>query len=192
MAADPDPDPTPGAEPTPEVLGDDRTERGFDPLGHLVEVARTTLAAEGVTTGRLDLVVVERDEMEALNLAHMGHEGPTDVLSFPLDSEDLLDGLEAGMPWGAGEPLPLHLGDVVLCPEVARRQAAEHAGTVDAEYALLVIHGVLHILGHDHAEVGERARMVDRERHHLARLGHPHPDDRARPDDPQVGSAVSS
>ena len=59
------------------------------------------------------------------------------------------------------------LGDVVVCPEVAAAQAASHAGTLDDELALLVVHGVLHVLGHDHAEPDERARMQEQELHHL-------------------------
>ncbi|MEL6986005.1 MAG: rRNA maturation RNase YbeY, partial [Actinomycetota bacterium] len=65
--------------------------------------------------------------------------------------------------------------DIVICPEVARRQAPEHCGSIEAELALLVIHGVLHILGHDHAEPEETAVMQARERHHLGLLGHRHP-----------------
>ena len=60
--------------------------------------------------------------------------------------------------------LPLLLGDVVLCPAVAARQAPEHAGTLDDELALLVVHGVLHVLGHDHAEPDQAERMRARER----------------------------
>jgi probable rRNA maturation factor len=60
--------------------------------------------------------------------------------------------------------MPLLLGDVVICPAVAARQAPEHAGTVDDELALLVVHGVLHVLGHDHADDEERLIMQARER----------------------------
>ena len=59
--------------------------------------------------------------------------------------------------------VPVLLGDVVVCPAVAAEQAAAHAGTVDDELALLVVHGVLHVLGHDHAEADETARMRERE-----------------------------
>lgn len=153
----------------PEVVGFDRTAAGFAGLDTLTELARATLTAEGVGTGRLDLVVVDPDEIAELNVEHMGHEGPTDVLSFPLDADEVLAGLV-----GAGGPPP-HLGDVILCPEVARRQAPQHCGTEEAELALLVIHGVLHVLGHDHAEPEETLAMQARERVHLASLGHPHP-----------------
>lgn len=175
MDADPDPGSVTGAEssddPDPVVTGDDRTVSGVAELGDLVELARTTLIGEGVTTGVLDLVAVDAEEMAALNLEHMGHEGPTDVLSFPLDADDMLSGLTADDGTGP----PVHLGDIVICAEVARAQAPEHCGSEEAELALLVIHGVLHILGHDHAEPDEAAAMQARERHHLASLGHGHP-----------------
>ncbi|HEY6414947.1 MAG TPA: rRNA maturation RNase YbeY, partial [Acidimicrobiales bacterium] len=65
---------------------------------------------------------------------------------------------------------PLLLGDVVVCPAVAERQAPEHAGSYDDELALLVVHGVLHVLGHDHAGVDEAAIMQARERELLQRF----------------------
>jgi probable rRNA maturation factor len=64
----------------------------------------------------------------------------------------------------------LLLGDVAICPAVARRNAPTHAGTFDDELALLVVHGVLHLLGMDHAEVDERAEMQARERELLDRF----------------------
>lgn len=179
---DADPDPEPGqragdsgpADTGVQVTGIDQTSAGFDGLDRLVDLARTTLTAEGVTIGDLDLVVVDVEEMAELNATHMGHDGPTDVLSFPLDADDVLAGVAADDRGGAAGP-PVHLGDVVLCPEVARRQAPEHCGSEEAELALLVIHGVLHILGHDHAEPDEAEVMERRERHHLGALGHTHP-----------------
>lgn len=75
------------------------------------------------------------------------------------------------------DSVPVHLGDVMVCPQVAARQAPDHTGSLPAELSLLVIHGVLHVLGHDHAEPAETARMRGRERQHLARLGYRHPVD---------------
>jgi probable rRNA maturation factor len=106
--------------------------------------------------GELNLLFVDEAAMAELNQQHLGHEGPTDVLSFPIDGPDAgPDGL---------------LGDVVVCPAVARRQAPEHAGTYEDELALLVVHGVLHVLGHDHAEDDEAAVMRAREVAHLQRF----------------------
>jgi probable rRNA maturation factor len=95
----------------------------------------------------------------------MGSAGPTDVLSFPIDG---LDAAGAGDPGGPGL-----VGDVVVCPSVAHAAAATHAGRPDDEIALLVVHGALHLLGHDHAEADEREVMQARERALLAALHGP-------------------
>lgn len=110
------------------------------------------LAADALSSvkrsGELTLTFVDREEIASLNAEHMGHDGPTDVLSFPLDDDEDL------VPIG-----PVLLGDVVICPAVAAEAAGMHAGTLDDELALLTVHGVLHIVGHDHADPGERAEM---------------------------------
>jgi probable rRNA maturation factor len=75
-------------------------------------------------------------------------------------------------PGAPGDPVdpPVVLGDVVICPTVAARQAPEHAGTLDAELALLVVHGVLHLLNYDHADEREAVTMQGRERELLDRF----------------------
>lgn len=113
-------------------------------------LAAAALADEGAD-GELTLTFVDAEEMAALNAEHMGEAGPTDVLSFPMD-DDPMPGV------------PSLLGDVVISPAVAAAQFAEHAGTLDDEIALLVVHGVLHVLGHDHAHPEEAALMQRRER----------------------------
>jgi probable rRNA maturation factor len=123
-------------------------------------LADIVLVDEGVV-GELDLTFVDETAMAALNQQHMGQDGPTDVLSFPLDGEDISAVTDDGVP--------RLLGDVVICPSVAARNAPGHGGTVDDELALLVVHGVLHVLGWDHAEDDEREAMQARERHHLQR-----------------------
>ncbi|MCP3989998.1 MAG: rRNA maturation RNase YbeY [Actinomycetia bacterium] len=148
-------------------------------MGRWSALAHETLLAEGMVGGHLDLFFVDREPMGELNRQHLGQDRPTDVLSFPLDGpglasapESLGDSMEAKV--GVDGPPP-HLGDVVVCPDVAREQAAGHAGSVEAELALLVIHGVLHVLGHDHVAPEETVEMQSRERHHLARAGFAHP-----------------
>ena len=106
--------------------------------------------AEVGANGELTLTFVDRVDIAELNAEHMGKVGPTDVLSFPMDDEPL-DGV------------PTLFGDVVISPAVAADQAADHAGTLDDEIALLVVHGILHVLGHDHAEPDETAEMRARE-----------------------------
>ncbi len=134
--------------------------------GGLCELALAVLEGEGVTSGRLDVHLVDAEAMAELNQEHMETAGPTDVLSFPLDSDDdpLFDETEERL-----------LGDLVLCPVVAAAQAGGHVGSFDGEMALLVIHGVLHILGFDHADELELAEMQAHERIYLEPLGFTHP-----------------
>jgi probable rRNA maturation factor len=150
------PSPTPAAtvEPSaadgPVVVGADEQDAVAVDVARWVELARAVLLDER-RAGELTLTFVDRDEIAALNAEHLGQDGPTDVLSFPLDDDEP----QAGVP--------VLLGDVVVCPAVAAEQAPRHAGTVDDELALLVVHGVLHVLGHDHAEPDETSVMRTRE-----------------------------
>lgn len=143
----------------------DLPSHAVDP-GGLCELALAVLEGEGCGSGRLDVHLVDVDAMTELNQEHMDSVGPTDVLSFPLDSGDdlLFDEAEERL-----------LGDLVLCPVVAAAQAGAHVGNFDGEMALLVIHGVLHILGFDHADAEELAEMQARERMYLEPLGYAHP-----------------
>ena len=99
----------------------------------------------------LSIALVTVDEMTRLHVEWMGEPGPTDVLSFPMD--DLVPGDPSG-PRVAGI-----LGDVIICPDVAARQAEQAGHPASDELALLLTHGVLHLLGYDHAEPDEHARM---------------------------------
>ncbi|MEQ8839432.1 MAG: rRNA maturation RNase YbeY [Acidimicrobiales bacterium] len=122
-------------------------------VGRWSRLAGDSLAASGVVEGELNLLFVDEEVMTELNREHMDEDRPTDVLSFPLDADD---------DDPVGERL---IGDIVVCPAYAARQAADHRddrghdGSVDDELALLIVHGVLHILGHDHAEADETVRM---------------------------------
>jgi probable rRNA maturation factor len=141
------------------VIADEQSDMTLD-AARWARLAADVLVAEG-RAGELTLTFVDPDEMTLLNEEHMGHEGPTDVLSFPLDAADLEPG-DIPDDWG-----PVLLGDVVVCPNVAALNAPTHAGTLDDELALLVVHGVLHVLGHDHGEADETARMRTAELVHL-------------------------
>ena len=153
-------------------------EQGVQPvdLERWERLAMAVLATEGVRGEcELSLLFVDEATIADLNGRFMSSSGPTDVLSFPIDGEP-----EAPGRWpdqgGPGpdrlgddlDDLPVLLGDVVVCPAVAARNAPTHAGSYDDEIALLVVHGILHLLGHDHAEPTERAEMQARERALLA------------------------
>jgi len=118
----------------------------------LREAALVTLAQQGVSEA-CELVVVISDDaaLHDLNVRFRGIDAPTDVLSFADDTR--------GPFAGGGADFPRYLGDIVISIDRAREQAAAAGGTVMQELQLLTVHGVLHLLGHDHAEPGEKAAM---------------------------------
>lgn len=138
------------------VVSDEQTEHPID-ASRWADLARAVLLDHEVD-GELTLSFVDRDEMTELNSTHMGVDAPTDVLAFPLDADGLGD---------PGTGIPVLVGDVVICPSVAVDAVDTHAGTFDDEIALLVVHGVLHVLGHDHADPDESAAMRAAERREL-------------------------
>lgn len=166
---------------TLEVFAADEQDAAPVDTHRLAELAQHVLAAEGVRgEAELSLLFVDEATIAGLNRRFMGEDGPTDVLAFPIDGGWAEPGRwpDAGATGPDREPPepdqgPLLLGDVVVCPAVARRNAPEHAGTYDDELALLVVHGILHVLGHDHAEADEAAAMQSRERDLLARYHRP-------------------
>ena len=117
-------------------------------------VARYVLDELGVNPlAELSVLLVDAESMSALHERWMGEPGPTDVLAFPMDELDTARGPEET------EPGPALLGDVVLCPEVARRQAAHAGHSLGDELHMLCVHGVLHLLGYDHGEPDEEREM---------------------------------
>ena len=131
----------------------------------LIEVARHVLDAMGVSPlAELAISLKDVEEMTRLHVQYMNEPGPTDVLAFPMDELDLRG--SRGVPHASGhgsdqpdEPHPAMLGDVVLCPEVAERQAREAGHSTADELQLLCTHGVLHLLGYDHGDAEEHAEM---------------------------------
>jgi probable rRNA maturation factor len=145
-------------------------------LPRWLRLARLVLDEERAPAdAEVSLIFVDEESIADLNGRFLGGDGPTDVLSFPID-DDLPSGRHPdtggrgpGTVTEPGDP-PLVLGDVVVCPTVAARQAPTHAGTVDDEIALLVVHGVLHLLDYDHAEPSEADVMRRREQELLMRF----------------------
>lgn len=132
------------------------TETDIDEL-ELVELARYVLAEMRVHPGSdLAISLVDEPAMETLHVRWMNLPGPTDVMSFPMDE------LRPGHP--GEDPVSGILGDVVLCPQVAARQAARAGHAMEEELLLLVTHGILHLLGFDHAEPDEEREMFELQR----------------------------
>lgn len=144
-------------------------------LDRWVALAGAVLEHRGITgDAEVSLLFVDESAIAALNEQFLGCAGPTDVLAFPIEDEPAPGGRSPDFG-GTGpgsevgdEPLTL-LGDVVICPAVAARNAAEHGVTYEDETALLVVHGLLHLLGLDHQVEAEAERMEHLERQLLDR-----------------------
>lgn len=147
-----------------QVSVDSELEVGAVETDRWGALARGVLIGEGIAgPAELTLTFVNVDRMTELNEEWMQEAGPTDVLAFPLDAE-------ADALTGPGLRL---LGDVVVCPDVAETYAAANGRSPQDELALLVVHGVLHVLGYDHAEPDEAEKMAQKERGHLRVLHDP-------------------
>ena len=122
--------------------------------GRLLKLAAFALDALRIhPEAELSVLLVDEDTMSAYHQKFMGEPGPTDVLSFPMD--------ELRSPDPDEEPVLGVLGDIVLCPSVTAAQAAASGRTAEEEADYLLIHGLLHLLGYDHAEAAEKKAMFD-------------------------------
>ena len=141
-----------------------------------IKLAEAVLAEEGIRgETEVSILFVDENAIADLNNRFLGKDGPTDVLAFPIDEEPV-EGGRSPDSGGTGpgynpspEEAPTLLGDVVICPAVADRNAPEHAGTYEDELALLLVHGLLHLLGMDHEDSDEAEVMEAKERDLLAR-----------------------
>ena len=162
-------------------LGHERLEPALEPLsiGDAFELLESavgeTARVVGLSGCEVELTLCGDAEMERLNFDHMGERGPTDVLSFPLHAWSV-DGLHSHLSDddGVSPPGPMMLGDLVIDVDQAVRQAAEGALSPLEELVLLAIHGTLHLLGHDHAELEEEAAMRHAEHSVLGTLHRKH------------------
>jgi len=113
------------------------SEQGRSPLGRngIARIAHGALRAEGVRDAMVSITLLGRRAMANVNAAHLGHRGATDVISFGFHRAT------------AADPV---IGDIYICPAVARDNAAERGAGVREEIGRLVVHGVLHVLGYDH------------------------------------------
>lgn len=136
-------------------------------LAALRSLAELVLLEEGYDDdAEVTLLFVTEPEMASYNRRFLDRDGPTDVLAFPV--EELLPGV---VPEAHPQGPPLVLGDVIIAPDYVRRQAADFEVTFENEMALMVTHGVLHLLGYDHTTDDEAERMEARERELLAMKG---------------------
>ncbi len=125
--------------------------------GRLREIARSVLEGEDVKDYEISLVFVDNPTIHQLNKRYLDHDEPTDVLSFP---------------YSAANAKKLE-GELIVGVEIAKEQAAERGHDVQAELALYVIHGLLHLCGYDDKSAKDEKAMRERERHYLATTGLP-------------------
>lgn len=136
-------------------------------VGVLRHLAEVVLADEGYPEStELTLLLVEEHEMAGYNERFLKRDGPTDVLAFPV--EELIPGVvpENDIHWP-----PIMLGDVIIAPTYVQRQAVEFEVEFEDEIALMVTHGILHLLGYDHEVDREAESMERRERELLDKVG---------------------
>ncbi|HET19314.1 MAG TPA: rRNA maturation RNase YbeY [Chromatiales bacterium] len=136
-------------------------EDGVAGLPDEAAFTRWVKAALGERSTGLTLRLTDAGEMADLNQQYRGKAYATNVLSFPLEFP-----MDTGIPY---------IGDIVICPEVVAREAAEQHKPLEAHYAHLTVHGVLHLLGYDHETDDEALEMETLETQMLARLGYPDP-----------------
>jgi len=167
---------------TIDVFAADEQEAHQIDVARWADLARRVLTARGIKgETEVSLLFVDEDAIAALNAQFLGKEGPTDVLSFPIEDEPGPTGRSPDFggsgPGALPEEGPLSLlGDVVICPAVAGRNAVAHEVPFEDEVALLVVHGLLHLLGMDHQDDLEAERMEKLERQLLGRFYTPTPE----------------
>jgi probable rRNA maturation factor len=131
----------------------------------IVRSATALLSATGRPDATLSLSFVGDAAMRRINREHRAKDRTTDVLSFPL-----YEPFRVPKRPTPGDP-ELLIGDIVISVDVAKRQAAAYDATLDEEIERLLVHGIAHLLGHDHEEPGERARMLREERRLAGAIG---------------------
>ena len=134
-----------------------------DLVGKAVEAAMREAGVDAEAGSELSVVFSDDTHIRRLNAGWRGKDKPTNVLSFP------------AFPVKPGEKLPPMLGDIVLASETVAREAELEGKPLDHHITHLVVHGVLHLLGHDHEDEAEAERMEALERAALARLAIPDP-----------------
>jgi probable rRNA maturation factor len=144
-----------------------RSARGAPPLDSKTvrRTAELMLRELSLENAELSILLTNDQRIQELNREHRGKDKPTDVLAFPLDLEDRPKRGGRALPRSDTPPL---LGDVVISLETALRQARSRRRELFAEVRFLLAHGILHLIGYDHATAAEK-RVMDRETRRLVR-----------------------
>lgn len=143
-----------------KLLIENQTNEPIEMEKELEEVIKTVLETEGLSLDyEVSITFVDKDEIHKLNREYRNVDRPTDVLSFPMDDDFYIEGVDT------------MLGDIVVCMDVARDQASDLGHTLKREIMYLTAHSALHLLGYDHMEDDEKAEMRAREKEVMRKLG---------------------
>ena len=136
------------------------TDQNIDMDEKLESVVKTVLETEGLSLDyEVSITFVHKDEIHKLNKEFRNVDRPTDVLSFPMDEDFFIEGVDT------------MLGDIVICMDVAKDQAKDFGHSLDREIMYLTAHSMLHLLGYDHLEEDEKTHMRAREKEVMKSLG---------------------
>lgn len=153
-----------------DVEVDEQFARQVDPAV-LVEAVAATLRRHDLVEAAVAVLVTDDAAMQALNRRYRAVDAPTDVLSFPQQADAELDSMPQDLPDELAQELRRHLGDLVIAFPYMARQAGRYHTSIPSELRLLAVHGVLHLLGYDHATDAEKAAMWAAQDAVLATLG---------------------
>ena len=141
-----------------EVLIDDRQSRHKLPKQVIRTTARRILSALGYPDAQLSILIVDDIRIAELNQAYLNHDGPTNVISFPMQEGDFSD------------IAPEVLGDVVISADTAHREAVDAGMQLSERFDQLLIHGILHLVGFDHVHSQEDAAIMEQKSDQLMEL----------------------
>lgn len=136
------------------------TNENIDMNDKLYDVVKAVLDNEGLSMDyEVSITFVDKDEIHKLNREYRKVDRPTDVLSFPINEEFLIEGMDS------------MLGDIVICMDIAKNQAKEYGHSLDREIMYLTCHSMLHLLGYDHIEEDDKKIMRGKEKEVMKKLG---------------------
>lgn len=142
------------------LLITNNTNENIDMNDKLYDVVKAVLDNEGLSMDyEVSITFVDKDEIHKLNREYRKVDRPTDVLSFPMNEEFLIEGVDS------------MLGDIVICMDIAKDQAKEYGHSLDREIMYLTCHSMLHLLGYDHIKEDDKKIMRGKEKEVMKNLG---------------------
>lgn len=142
------------------LLITNNTNENIDMNDKLYDVVKAVLDNEGLSMDyEVSITFVDKDEIHKLNREYRKVDRPTDVLSFPMNEEFFIEGVDS------------MLGDIIICMDIAKDQAKEYGHSLDREIMYLTCHSMLHLLGYDHIEEDDKKIMRGKEKEVMKKLG---------------------